>query len=67
MNKQMRARIERFRSMQKLQNMTQNQKNRKTLKEPKECKEGVFKLNAEDRDIKTTATDEVSFNFMRRH
>ena len=32
-----------------------------------ESKEGRFKLNAEDRDIKVSAADEVMFNFMRRH
>ena len=32
-----------------------------------ESKEGVFKLNDRDKDIKTTAADEVWFNFMRRH
>ena len=30
-------------------------------------KEGKFKLNAEDKDIKVSAADEVMFNFMRRH
>jgi len=29
--------------------------------------EGLFKLNAEDRDIKVSAADEVKFNFKRRH
>ena len=66
MNNQMRARIERFRSLQKLQTVTSNNKNRK-IKEPKECIEGTFKLNAADRDIKVSAADEVAFNFRRRH
>ena len=66
MNTQMRARIERFRSMQKLQTVASNTKNRK-IKEPKECIEGTFKLNAADRDIKVSAADEVAFNFRRRH
>ena len=36
-------------------------------KNNKQSKEGLFKLNAEDRDIKVSAVDEVRFNFMRRH
>ena len=36
-------------------------------KDRAESKEGLFKLNDRDKDIKTTAADEVWFNFMRRH
>jgi len=32
-----------------------------------QSKEGTFKLNDKDKDIKMTAADEVWFNFMRRH
>ena len=37
------------------------------MKEITDSKNGVFKLNAEDKDIKEAAVDEVWFNFMRRH
>ena len=37
------------------------------MKELTDSRDGVFKLNAEDKDIKVAAVDEVWFNFMRRH
>ena len=37
------------------------------MKELNDSKNGVFKLNAEDKDIKEAAVDEVWYNFMRRH
>ena len=65
---EVRERIERFRNSQK--SLQKNQPQSLIARKKKdlaESKEGLFKLNDRDKDIKTTAADEVWFNFMRRH
>lgn len=54
------SQIARYRSQQRTQSALQDSKYRNS-------REGRFKLRDEEKSIQPTATDEVSFNFMRRH